>query len=548
MKRLLLALAFITLALALILPGPALARQPLTRAIPLPKSASQKAAEARPDWSIIAYIATDEEDLAKNYDERIAQIFATPLPGNLEFIAERDTFKPDGVERILRQGAAEPVLFPLPEADSASPEHFAEFLDWAAKNARGKKKLLLVITHSWGWRGIIQDFTLPGAPGKDSMMPLSSFATALAKSALKPEVMWLDACVLGTTECIEEFKRTAPLLLLSQREMPYSGFPYDQLLSLLGKNPSPREFARILPARYVEAYAHNGIMTTEEGLYFVTCMASVDTAKWDPFARDFAALTRLLKSAGMRRKLAENPNWAKTLADPLDQNADLVEFLKQVPALVQDRRVDKAARALLSRIGYPADISAQTAETRVLDPAQGGRSFELRVDSDGLVSGNKTLEDIKARWSEANQGLAQPPTLSFSLVDIPSPSGRDREFVVTGNLTDPFHFRPWLAGTQYFSQSQTDAKGQTRRTTFSREKDYFVADRFPNSSFLVAEAHTQGAPFLHGVGIVLYPDMPESMDRAKDPATGLAGPYLYRSMAFSRRTGWGDVSLLAPRK
>ncbi len=542
--RLIPALALLALVL-LLSAAPAPARQPLPGAASLARASAANPRDARPDWSLIVYVATDEEDLAKNYDPRIARMFSSELPGNVELVAERDSFRPDGVERIIRRGAAAPETVALPEADSSSPEHLADFLAWAKQNARGKKKLFLVITHSWGWRGIIQDFTLPGRPGENAMMPLSRFAKTLVDSQLKPDLLWVDACVLGTLECIEEFKRTAPLLLLSQRETPYGGFPHERLLPLLAANPTPREFARTLPGRYVEAYGHNGNMSTEEGEYFITCWAAIDTAKWDPFARQFAAFVRLLKQAGLREKLAANPDWAKSQADPLDQNGDLVQFLTDVPALVPDPRVARAARSLLARIGYPEKIAALTAETVTLDPARGA-SFELRVDTDGLLTGNKTLENIKTRWKEANLGLPQPPGLSFNLVGIPSPSGRDREFVVSGNLTGSYRFRPWLAGTQYYTLSQTGADNRTVRVTRARESDVFVADRFPSTSFLVSEAHTQGAPFLHGVGMLLYPEMDETMERAKDPATGLAGPRLYRAMPFSRRTGWGEATLLAP--
>lgn len=549
LSSLLTALVAVFLAAAFLAPVPAEARQSRSRAAAAAARAkADKPARnaTAPDWTLILYAATDEEDLARNYDERVERILGQTLPGNVELVAERDTFRPDGLTRLVRRGDAPAARESKPETDSASREHFAEFLDWASRQATGKKKILLVTTHSWGWRGVIQDYTVPGQPGNNTMMPLRRFAEVVEKSPLKPDLLWLDACVLSTAECIEDLKRTAPLLVLSQREMPYSGFPFLELLSILSKTPSPREFARILPGRYIDDYGHNGIMTTEEGEYFITCLASIDTAKWDAFVQEFAALVRLLDRAGLRRKLAENPGFALALADPADRNADLAEFLARVPALVQDPRVDKAAKKLLARLGYPAEVSALTAESVRLEPSDDHRSFELRIDSDGLIQGNKTLEAVKGRWAEANQDLALPADLSCRLVDIPSPSGRDREFVVAGNLTAPLRFRPWLAGTQYFTLALTGGDGRTRRTTRSRDQDFFVADRFPPGSPLVAEAHTQGAPFLHGLGIVLYPDMDETMERAVDPETGLKGPAFYRSTAFSRSTGWGEVMLLAP--
>ncbi len=48
------------------------------------------------------------------------------------------------------------------------------------------------------------------------------------------------------------------------------------------------------------------------------------------------------------------------------------------------------------------------------------------------------------------------------------------------------------------------------------------------------------APFIHWIGILLYPRMKAGMDRAVDPLTKSAGRDFYRKTAWNRVTGWGD--------
>jgi hypothetical protein len=227
-----------------------------------------------------------------------------------------------------------------------------------------------------------------------------------------------------------------------------------------------------------------------------------------------------------------------------DHNADLVEFLTRLPGFVNDPDVAAIAAKIRRNIGYPASVAARSHETYTLNP-EDGREFELRIDADGLLPEETALSEIRQRWLEANQDQIFPDTLRYDLVRIPNPSGRDREFVVTGEISRPLRFRPWLAGTQYFILT-VDGGGAPKRITRSRDADFFVVDRFPKTSFLVSEAHTQGVPFIHGIGIMLYPRMTAAMDRTVDPITKSAGQDFYRETAWNRATGWGDLMLLPP--
>jgi len=509
--------------------------------------ASSAPASTRPEWSVIIYTGTDEQSLGLNYDPGFRKIIETPLPPNVEMLTEQDTHQPDGTFRTIRRGLSAVERTVLPEQDSADPARMAAFLKWASSNARGRKRLFMVITHSWGWRGIIQDYTIPGKPATDTMMPLRELTRVMVQERFRPDVFWLDACVLGNVEPIEELKSTSPYLIVSQREMPYGGFPPERLFAILGESGlSPREVVRRIPGEYMRAYGRNGSLVTKEGEYFLTTVAGIDTARWAAFTKDFCNLIKALEGTDFRSRLAENPRWVDGLADFTDHNADLVEFLTRLPGLVNNPKAAAIAAKIRRNIGYPADVAALSHETHTLSPDDVKR-FELRIDADGMLPPETALKDIKELWLEANQDQSLPDTLRYDLARIPSPSGRDREFVVSGEIARPLSFRPWLAGTQYFVLTTDGGDGaDPKRITRSRNKDFFVADRFPETSFLVSEGHTQGVPFIHGIGIMLYPRMTAAMDRTVDPITKSAGQDFYRETAWNRATGWGDMMLLPP--
>jgi hypothetical protein len=38
--------------------------------------------------------------------------------------------------------------------------------------------------------------------------------------------------------------------------------------------------------------------------------------------------------------------------------------------------------------------------------------------------------------------------------------------------------------------------------------------------------------------------MKPEFERSRDPATGLSGPAFYRTTAWNKRTGWGDLTFI----
>lgn len=502
---------------------------------------------SQPEWTFIFYIAADEVELAQLTDARLEQMLKGPLPSNVEVLVEQDTFKPDGIFRTIRRGDTT-VRELLPEHNSADPVHFENFLRWAKANATGRTTCLVVNTHSWGWRGIIEDFTAPEMPGVDALMPLHAFAQAFRNAKVKWDVLWLDACVMGNAEPIEELKDAAAFLLLAQREIPDHGFPYEALWEIVAKKPSLRQFLCVVPERYVQLYARNGEMVKDVSYYYVTSAVSVDCSKWDAFTIEFTRLVDLLRQNNFLWTLKFRPDLVDAVAEPDDHNVDMVEFLSRVGTWVPDARVAAQARKLLDRIGYPADIAALSAQSYLLEASR-VRAFELRIDADNYLQRDdfaKLFQLFKGKWRDANQDLEMPDGLDFELVAIPGARNNDRQLVVRGRLEKDLRFRPWFAGTQYFLLSTESHDGRVERKAYARDKDYFVAKNFPSSSFMVCEAHTQGVAYLHGVGLMLYPWMSVYMPKSTDPLTGLKGTAYYKSTAWSRRTGWGALTLVNP--
>ncbi len=483
-----------------------------------------------PDWSVIVYTAADDPVLSKVFNPRLKELTETPVPEAVELLIERDTEWPDGSARAVISSAGHQE-FELGEQNSADRSTFAGFLKWARDTARGKYKVLIIQGSSDGWRGILSDSIIPGQDGKKAIMPLRDLAAAIRTSGLRPDVVVFDEGILGTAEAVEELKDSAPYLIVSQRATGRYGFVPSQLYKMFeNRQTGAKQCAALLPEEYVKEFAHDGLRAEAEGRYAVTTFVSVDTAAWDRFSAKVKTLVDLLKKAGFREKLAAEPGWARAFTDAA-HNVDIVEFLNRLPLLIEDPDVRGAAAQLLEEIGYPERTAADTAATIVIDPAA-VRSFELRIEAYPYVPKQRALPDIERAWKMSNQDIGLPEGLIYDVYDFRERHNPKREFIVRGPemaLKRLIVLRPWLPGTQYVVLTTVDHAGQVTEKKLFRDEDYFSVKEFPPTSFMAGEAHSQGAPFVHGIGVALDPAIPDAS--------------AYMATAWNARTGWIDLFL-----
>ena len=487
------------------------------------------------EWTVAIYAGIDEEEIAQASNPVMERLATSDLPASVQLLIEKDTWGDGGVSRIEKQGRGPASRAEFPEHDSSDPARFRAFVEWVKDRAHGKQTLLVMATHSWGWKGIIQDFTVPGLPGKSQMMPLRLYTETFRATGFRPDVVMMDACVVGNVDAVHELAPISRYLLVSQRETPFQGLPYADLFEELAtKGMSARRLTREFPARYVREYGRDGALSKHEGELDVVTLAGLDLSKWAAFAGRFQAFTAELKRAGLRDRLAANPEWVEDIYDE-DHNADLLETIRRLPGLVPGKGVARLARELDALIGYPAEQSRLTGESLKIAPRKGER-FTLWVQRDPYVVEAKAKDHFLARWDDANQDLDQPE------VEVEFEGKWAR---ISGDAgTAPFVVRPWLAGVKEVRLEYHAASGRTRSRTFRRQRDFISATDFGKGSFLLSEAHTQGAPFIHGLGILLYPLMQDDEVRSEDRVTGLKGPAAYRALDWNRKTGWGDLTLL----
>jgi len=249
---------------------------------------------AAPEWTVAIYAGLDEEEVASFGDPILAKLLEADALPDVQLLVEHDTALSDGVIRteVSYQLQPQKIVTTFPELDSADQNNFANFLAWVKQRQTGRGLIVILMTHSWGWKGIIQDFTIPNAPDANTMMTFPNFGQALRDSGLKTNILFLDSCVAGNVEIMQDLRGTADFIVASQRETPYSGFPYDYFFDSL-KNfrvSQTRALSATMPGLYAKSFGRSGALAPIEKEYNVVTVVTVDMSKWDNFVNKFDAM------------------------------------------------------------------------------------------------------------------------------------------------------------------------------------------------------------------------------------------------------------------
>lgn len=490
---------------------------------------------SNPQWSFILYAATDESDLAHHSDPLIEEMLKIKLPPSVEILIEQDTDLSGGTRRmILRSGERPRVRTSQHEEDSASRASVTSFLQWAKENARGKKKMLIPFTHSWGWKGIIQDYTIPNRPDSDTIMLLSVFTELVKASGLRPDIFFPDSCVLGSVEALDYFTQLAPFVIVSQRETPYSGFPLEEIIETIeAGHGSPEMLAREIPKLYAAAYSRGGSKSHLEGEYDLITIASIRSSEWSPFKSAFRNWVKRLGQTGLHQKLLEKPTWPLKFVDREDSYADLLVLMRELK--------EEGTQELHEAIGSRPEFSREQDEIILRD----AQTLTITIQGDEILPLEVAQKSLRKRWSAANQGVRIPRTLRFNVLDDPR---EGRVVKISGKIgLNPFRFRPWIPGATWVRVNWKDRAGKNHREEYRRAVDYEYNDQFEAGKLLIAEAHSQGSPYLRSIAIHLKPRMDCDEIRASHPELSWKGPDFYRMLPWNQDTGWAHLILNAPK-
>lgn len=469
-------------------------------------------------------------------------------------------------EEAVRATAARFHDFTYGERDSGDPATLFQFLDWAVTAYPAKHYALVLMGHSWGIAGVMQDFFVNGQVLEEAtIMPNYLVAEVLREiyrrnSSLIPEKRFdaiiVDACIAGTLDVALEYQDVTPYFVASSLETPYHSIPYGEILeSFVAKVRSrtysmEQDLLRPLVDGFARSHAPGGSLVALEAQMDPVEMHAVKTSQLPAVE---TALGELVKSLP-----ADWAEHTKALLDPKvdgDGNIDLLEFSKAIHATYPDNAPARKLGALLA--SSEADVTTQGTELShpratgawvYVDTDSAVESFDLVTcltlksllqsnlrtgltlllvkDEDGKAIDlkNEFCDELgeEAKSHPVESGLHEMGTFFGHTVEWPSgvpaylwekKEKRHRRRLAL--WVDKLGISPILRlpGTErirvdYFTLKDGDRPKDFLLKPSPLETRIYRVPAFqsmPESDLYVAESHTNGTPFKQGLSIVLAP-------------------------------------------
>ena len=155
-------------------------------------------------------------------------------------------FVVDPTEDLEDDDDGEEHLYGESNADITCPDSLTNFINWSAKACPAKNYILLLSDHGGGY--MPQDdlpYTPSAAPtraiifddGNDGKgFTIKSLAAAISAADIRPQVIYMDACLMNSVEYQFELKDLADYLVLSTFTVPGFGGNYISLVNELAQN------------------------------------------------------------------------------------------------------------------------------------------------------------------------------------------------------------------------------------------------------------------------------------------------------------------------
>ena len=496
--------------------------------------------QSRKKWTVLAYICSDN-DLERFGLQDVNEMEQVGSSDQVNIVAQIDRMREgmegatitDGnwtgtrryyVTRDSDMGKiGSKMVGNLGEQDMGDKKTLAEFLKWGVKTYPADNVMVVIWNHGAGWIGVALD------QDTDHILSMTDVSWALREGqkelskvngkASKFAIVDFDACLMGTIEVAYEISDCAAFLVGSEENEPGQGMPYADYLGPLVKNPAlaPREVTKRMVGTYVYSYAKGGSATNQFVMGSPVTKSATDLSKLPALVQKFDKLGKaLLDNHQLYADLlvSDSGSFASIKRYSDDTMVDLVDFahkLAQVPEIPSDVR--EICIDIIKSIGYPVE------DTKLAQPVI------ITSEQPGVVvwGYNDWRMPPKELWPSGtrifNSRLALTPLRELQgggfYVKIGPFEPVTDEALEKRVFVDEINYQIILK----------DGKALDKRR-IKQGKEYLIVSKFPETSPMVIEGHTQGMGDSHGLSLYF----PQAY-RFKNT---------YKALKFSKDTSWDE--------
>ena len=254
---------------------------------------------AKAKWTVMVYMAGDNNlDSAALRD--IAEMAQVGSSKKVHIVVQLDRDKDLLTRRFyITQGGGykKDCILTFDEANTGDPKILENFILWAINTYPARRYFLILWNHGGGWWEQAR-VKAPATPsGSKARSPL--FATSVRddpnrsiayddtsgdaldnqelknvlsrisqKIGKKIDILGMDACLMNMIEVAYQLKDSVQVMVGSEDEEPFDGWPYHKILQVLKNRPRcwPTTIAKMVVKEYIKSYQEKGETVTQSAL------------------------------------------------------------------------------------------------------------------------------------------------------------------------------------------------------------------------------------------------------------------------------------------
>lgn len=196
----------------------------------------------------------------------------------------------------------------------ADPKNLTEFINWAADSCPANKYIIVLSDHGGGYapheelpssslsKGLVYDDSnfiyIKGTEDvQREHFTVHTLVQAITDSKVRPEVIYLDACLMNTIEYQFELKDLANYLVLSGLSVPGPGGDYVTLVNELAKDQDIEAALTNFCKATVKTWDEATDEETNERMFVYSDITAIRTANIAAFGNEWKEFTSRLISA-----------------------------------------------------------------------------------------------------------------------------------------------------------------------------------------------------------------------------------------------------------
>jgi hypothetical protein len=238
-------------------------------------------------WTIMVYMADDATPILSWQDdvnemEAAQQMVGTNIIALVDEYGDNNTTllrvqqDPNGLDPAIvstRVSDSGVVIPPSGEVNMASPDILSAFINFSVSAYPAQRFVLILWGHGANWHGLCPD-------GMD-IMSLPELRSALASSTSsigRPlDMVIIDSCAEASFEMLNEIKEYTRIFVGSEKDVPFQGLPYKQVLDDLAHdtNQIPEAFGARIVDEYVNWSMINSPYSATMGVYNLSRLEEV---------------------------------------------------------------------------------------------------------------------------------------------------------------------------------------------------------------------------------------------------------------------------------